>query len=220
MLLVVLAATALLAGCSGGDDATALELLDGTTPTELGIELEGIEGDVVVTSHAVVSTSSLDPGSAAGTCLERFEELDVGISAVTRVAAATESVTFTEPARAIFGCDNSAGEREDDRRWCGGAYGELRAGRLSDPRLDILCRTAAGDSVGFVWVDPGEGTHYVAVEQPGYTEVYEVADDLPVRIATVNGVDVETSSAKFEYSEHDADGNRLREETLEAFVAG
>ncbi len=61
---------------------------------------------------------------------------------------------------------------------------------------------------------------YVAVEQPEYTEVYEAAGGLPVRIFTVSGVDVETSSATFSVSEHDAEGHRLRDYELQAFVAG
>lgn len=222
MLFVVLAATALLAGCSGGDDAPALTLLGGSTPATLDVPLEGVDGDVVVTSHVLVSTSSLDPESTTGSCLRGNSlENDVGERAIVRTGVATESVTFRDSAgSAVFGCSNSSGPREDDRRWCGGGYGELRSGRLTDPRLSITCSTDEGGSVGFVWVEPAADTRYIAVKQPGYTEVYEVAGDLPVRIATVDGVDVETSSATFEISEHDAEGRRLREETLEAFVAG
>ncbi len=41
-----------------------------------------------------------------------------------------------------------------------------------------------------------------------------------MRISTVSGVDIETSSATFSISEHDAEGRRIREYELEAFVAG
>jgi hypothetical protein len=220
MLLVVLAAAALMVGCSGGDDGTARTLFDGSAVREAPVSFEGIENDVVVTSQALVPTASLDPESAAGSCVEQFDHEFEG-AAVLRLGVATETVTAREThGRAVLGCDNSTGEREDHRRWCGGAYGNVDQGRLTDPRLSIGCRASDGRPVGFIWVEPTDRTRYVAVEQPDYTEVYEVAGGLPIRIATVSGVDVETSSATFEISQYDADGRRLRELTLEAFVAG
>lgn len=220
MLLVVLAAAALLTGCFGGGDRDTRKLLDGSLAGE-AVELEGVDGDVVVTSHVVVSTTSLDPGAKAATCLrERFAELEVEETAVVRTGVSTESVTFLEErGTAVFGCSNTPGPREQGR-WCGGAYGELSSGRLTDPRLSIACKTRDRVPVGFVWVQPSTATRFIAVEQPEYTEVYEVAGELPVRIATVSGVDTETSSASFEISEHDEEGMRLGDQTLEAFVAG
>ena len=133
----------------------------------------------------------------------------------------SESVTFRQaPGVAIFGCSNTAGDREENRRWCGISSGRLNSGRLEDPRLDIICKTTEGTSVGFVWVQPNDDVRYIAVEQPGYTEAYEPAAGLPIRIATVSGVDVEASSATFTISEHDAEGRRIREYELVAFVAG
>ncbi len=220
MLLVVLAAAVLLAGCLGEGDDASWTLLDGSAPGE-AVDLEGVDGDVVVTSHVVLATASLTSESKAGSCLEeRFAELEAGEEVVVRTGVATESVTALERGgHAVLGCSNSPGLREEGR-WCGSSYGQFRSGSLTDPRLDIVCRARDGASIGFVWVEPGRGTRYVAVEQPGYTEVYEVAAGLPVRIATVSGVDVETSSATFEISEHDADGRLLREQTLEALVGG
>jgi hypothetical protein len=220
MLLVVLAAAALLAGCFGGGDDESVTLLDGSPAGEV-LDLEGVDGDVVVTSQLLEPTEALDQGSKTAACLaERFQDTDPGPDAVVRTGLRTETVTFHEAGgRAVLGCSNSPGPREKGR-WCGSSYGQLRNGALTDPRLDMGCRARDGTPIGFVWVDAGEGTQYVAVAQPDYTEVYEVAGGLPIRIATVNGVDVETSSATFEISEHDAEGRRLRERTLEAFVAG
>lgn len=220
MLLVVLAAAALLAGCFGGGDDESRLLLDGS-PAGEAVELEGVDDDVVVTAHAVVPTEALDQDSKAATCLaERFQETDPGPDAVVRTGVRTESVTFLEAGgQALLGCSNSPGPRERGR-WCGSSFGQLRTGALTDPRLDIGCRARDGTPIGFVWVQPGKGTQYVAVAQPGYTEVYEVAGELPIRIATADGVDLETSSARFEVSEHDAEGRLLREQTFEAFVAG
>jgi hypothetical protein len=220
--LVVLAAAALLAGCVGGeDDGTVATLLDGTSAERVPVELEDIDDELVLTSVSAVPVANVEGGSAAGICLRAYDAHIAEGSAVVRVGVATESVTFAEAGgRSVFGCSNSAGPREDDRRWCGLAYGTLTDGELRDPRLSILCKTEDGDPVGFVWVEPHEEARYVAAKQPGYTEVYEVAADLPVRIATVSGVDFETTSATFEVSEHAADGRRIREYELDAVVAG
>jgi hypothetical protein len=138
-----------------------------------------------------------------------------------RVGVVSESITFQEaPSVAVFGCSNTPGPREENRRWCSGAYGQLYSGRLRDPRLSIICKTTNGAQAGFVWVQPADEVRYVAVEQPEYTEVYEAAGGLPVRIFTLSGVDLETTSATFSVSEHDAEGRRLRDYELRAFVAG
>ncbi|MCI0633516.1 MAG: hypothetical protein L0206_06320, partial [Actinobacteria bacterium] len=108
----------------------------------------------------------------------------------------SESVTFRESSgRGVFGCDNGLGPREEDRRWCGGAYGVLYSGRLRDPRLSIGCTTLGGTPMGFVWIEPKPHARYVVVGQPGYAEVYEVTGGLPVRVATTTGVEVVGSRA-------------------------
>jgi hypothetical protein len=91
---------------------------------------------------------------------------------------------------------------------------------LLDPRLDIGCSTDDGTQMGFVWVQPSTDARYVTVEQQGYGEVYEVAGELPVRVATTTDVEVEGSRASFDLSEHGADGRLIRSYTLEARVAG
>jgi hypothetical protein len=130
-------------------------------------------------------------------------------------------VTFRDASgRWLLGCDDSTGPRENERRWCGGAAGRLYDGRLRDPRVDILCTTADGARVGFAWLHPSPNARYVVVEQAGYAEVYEVAGDIPVRIATASGVIVQGSRARFALSEHAGDGSLLREHELDAGVAG
>jgi hypothetical protein len=131
-----------------------------------------------------------------------------------------ESVTFLNASRRqVLGCDNGGGPREDDRRWCGVAAGQLHAGRLRDPRLDLGCSTESGDPLGFVWVQPGRSTRYVAVRQPGYAEIYEVAGALPIRIAT-SDVDVGSLRASFAVSEYARDGRLVREYGITATPAG
>jgi hypothetical protein len=224
MRLVVFATIVLLTGCTGGegDEArVATTLLDGSAARPLPVELEGVDGEAVLTKVTVLPLASLEKEPAATICVERFAELEATGSAVVRVAVSTESVTFEEAdGRAVFGCSNNPGPREENRRWCDGAYGAVTGGELLDPRLGILCESADGTPVGFAWVEPDDETRFVAVRQSGFSEVYEVAAGMPVRIATVSGVDTETSSASFDVSEHDADGRLVEEYELEAFVAG
>jgi len=220
--LVALALSTLVAGCAGHSDVAAPSLLDGSSAGELPVELEGVEDVAVLTSASVVPIASIEPDSALDVCLhDQYAERQATGSAVVRIGVMSESITFREASGvAVLGCSNSPGPREGDRRWCGGAYGQLYSGRLRDPRLSIACATTDGVQVGFAWVEPADDVRYVAVEQPEYTEVYEAAAGLPVRIFTVSGVDVETASATFSVSEHGEDGRRIREYELEAFVAG
>lgn len=223
MYAAALVVAALLAGCTGESDGEGVRsLFDGSPAGEAPIELEGVDSGTILTSATAIPIDAIEPDSAATSCLrEEFAQLDAVGSAVVRMGVASESVTFEEASRrGLFGCSNSAGQREENRRWCDGAYGQLYSGRLRDPRLGILCKTTEGAYVGFAWVQPAAAVRYVVVKQPEYTEVYEPSGGLPIRIATVSGVDVDTSSATFDISEHDAEGKRLREYELEAFVAG
>ncbi len=74
--------------------------------------------------------------------------------------------------------------------------------------------------MGFVWVEPVPETRYVSVAQPGFAEVYEVAGDLPVRIATTSGLNADPLGATFHLWEHDAAGKLLRRYRLDAVPAG
>jgi hypothetical protein len=115
---------------------------------------------------------------------------------------------------------NTAGERPDRRRWCGGAYGTLSARRLNDPRLDLGCVTADGKPVASIWVEPARSTRYVVVLQASHAELYEAAAEQPVRVASTAGVDLSRSGATFELREHDRSGALLRRYRVEATVAG
>jgi hypothetical protein len=192
--------------------------MDGSDAISPPVGLEGIE-DAVLTKARVV-TPSERAGTASASCLMHEWSVRPAGDSVERVGVTTESVTFREvDNRGVFGCSRSVGPQDSERRWCGLAYGRLHQGRLRDPRLDILCGTTR-EPVGFAWVTPGPATRYVAVEQPGFVEVYRVLGELPVRVATVNGVDFERSSAHFDISEHDEQGRLTRRYTLEAAVAG
>ena len=195
--------------------------MDGSTPERLPVELQRVaEANVVLTSVKVTDFADIVASSPIAECFRRSSNPPSG-PVVERVGVISASVTAqTRDGRGIDGCDDTSGPREENRRWCGGAYGQLYAGRLRDPRLNIGCRTEDEEVVGFVWVQPGENARYVSVEQPEYVEVYEVSNDLPVRVATRDGVQIEGSLATFDLYEHDADGGLLRRYRLEAAVAG
>jgi hypothetical protein len=192
--------------------------MDGSKAARPPVELEGVEGPILTKVRLV--TPAEKAGTRSASCLARDWGVRAAGPSVERVGVATESVTFREvDDRGIFGCSHSVGPQDSARRWCGSAYGRLYDGRLRDPRLDILCGTTE-EPVGFVWLTPGPQTEYVSVEQPGYVEVYEVAGGLPVRVATVSGVDYGNFTARFDILEHDAAGVLLRRYTLNAAVAG
>ncbi len=193
--------------------------MDGSDAVAPPVELEGTGSIPILTKSRVVPPEKR-VGSLSASCLAQAWDLTPSGPSVERIAVASESVTFEEIRnRSIFGCSHSSGSQDSPRRWCGTAYGRLYGGRLRDPRLDLLCGTA-DERVGFVWIQPTPRAKYVSVEQPGYTEVYEVAARLPVRVATLDGVVYSDFSASFDVLEHDADGRLLRRYRLEAAVAG
>lgn len=196
--------------------------MDGSPVKRVPVELEGVDGSVVLTKARVVRAANAKWGGRSASCLKaRDRPAKQYGSSIERVGVSTESVTFRETSgRGVVACDNTLGPREANRRWCGSAYGQLNDGRLRDPRLDIGCATTDGTPVGFAWIEPAAKTRYLAIEQPEYVEVYEVADDLPVRVATMTGVEIDESRATFELSEHTSDGRLRRKYRLEAVVAG
>lgn len=220
--LSLLLVAAALAGCTG-DDGAPTALMDGSEPAAVPIELQSVEGPVLLTQVRLVPASEWSRESKSATCLDRGRGNDrPAASSVERVGVHSETVTFEAESRnAVFGCDNSPGPREGDRRWCGGAYGQLYGGRLRDPRLDIGgCRTEADEPIAFVWVEPGTSTRYVAVRQPHVTEVYEPAGGLPIRIATTSGFTDDPLGVTVVMTEHDETGKLLRSRHVDAVPAG
>ena len=209
-------------GCSGDEHAPS-RLFDDAPVPELPVELEGVTSEWVLTRVRVISVADVEPGSMPASCLHvNWSEAEPAGRVVERIGVASQSVTFRDASgRGLYGCDNSAGPREDDSRWCGGAFGRLYAGHLRDPRLDLGgCSTGGEDPVGFAWVEPQRNARYVVVEQPAYAEVYRVAADLPVRVAATSDMDTEESRATFRLSEHDVAGRLLRRYQVDAVVSG
>ena len=196
--------------------------MDGSAAVEVPVALEGVAGPAILTTVRVTPAARPEPGTAAAACLEgRHRGLTPRGPSVERIGVGSESVTFRDFSdRGVFGCDNSQGPREENRRWCGGPYGVLYSGRLRDPRLSIGCRALDGTPLGFVWIEPEPEAAYVVVQQPGYAVAYEVASELPVRVSTASGVDIEGARASLDVREHAADGSLLRAYPLDAVVAG
>jgi hypothetical protein len=145
---------------------------------------------------------------------------------VERVGVNGSSWTFTGKGSSLHACDTipepSTAEEPDrpyDGLWCGADTGRLDDGVLNDPRLD-LCANTDGELTGFAWVEPQPATKWVVVSDDGHREIYEVAESLPVRVTTTEGVQQESSRASFDIEEYAEDGPKLREYVLETAVAG
>jgi len=222
LVAALVIAPILVAACANNDDTGPSTLMDGSPANELPVDLEGQESPTVQTSVRTTNAAELDKASAVATCLEQDWDDRLFGPIVVRVGVNGESVTFRDRSRrGLYGCDNSEGPREEDRRWCGGAFGQLYGGHLRDPRLDMgACTTREGGLLGFAWIEPSHAAEYVVVQQSGYAEVYEVAGGLPVRVTTTNDVEIEGSHAAFDVSEHGSDGRLIRKYRLEASVAG
>jgi hypothetical protein len=186
------------------------------------VRFDGVDEPVVLTAVSVMDVARLEPGSAPARCVHGpFADHLLAGPVVSRTGVEAVSVTVGNASgTALLACIESPGPREGNRRSCGSSYGKVTAGRLADPRLDLLCVTVTGKAIGSAWVEPGADARYVVVLQDGYAEAYEVAAGLPVRIASTRDVDTARSRATFAISEHEADGGLLREYRLEAYVAG
>jgi hypothetical protein len=141
---------------------------------------------------------------------------------VERIGVFGESLTFADRrGSTLFACDggfDAAGERAPP--WCSGSAGRLVDGQLLDPRLDLGCRDREGRPLAYAWVEPIAGAHWIAVDQGGYMEVYEVLAKLPVRISTAEHIDLARSRATFSLTQYDVTGRALVQGELQAGVAG
>ena len=152
-------------------------------------------------------------------CLRRFNDLHVTgrTRVVERDGLLGASLTISDPGSPwLYGCDFTTGSSS----LCGAAVGEWRAGRLNDPRLDILCTDAKRRPLGAAWVVPLPHARSIAVREHRLTEIYLVAAGRPVRIWTRDGVRYERSSAVFDVTQRGPDGRPLAHERLHAMVAG
>ena len=207
---------AIFAGCDSGGGPPK-RLLYG----ERAAEFRPVHGSIV-SSGRVLRGATLGRRFALCRSGMRFGSVAPDALVVERIGVFAESLTFADRRhRTVYACDGGAdpaGERRPP--WCSGSAGRLFEGRLLDPRLDIGCRDRAGRPLGYAWVEPVEGAHWIGVDEHSYTEIYEVLSNLPVRIATDRYVHPDRSSAEFDVTQYDLEGHELVSTTLEARVAG
>jgi hypothetical protein len=204
-------------GCGERVDGT-VHLIDGSVAPRAPGALRRAVGIPVTSRVRVLRAAALDARGRA--CLDSFRgEFDIPLRAVVveRVGVLGASLTAADAGRrVVVGCDRS-GRDPPDRRWCARSVGRLSAGRLQDPRVDILCRDARGRPLAFGWVEPAPGARWIVMAGPGSIE--RVAAGLPVRVVT-HRVDTPTSSATFDGAEYRPAGVLLRRYSLRATVAG
>ncbi len=217
-LALALALSVSRCGGTGGP----LRLVDGTLPPATPAALAHL-GDALRVSRVRVAAVTL-LSEWARRCARSFRpEFDVPETAraVERVSVLGASVTLADRRRhALLGCDRaSAPDGGAPGGGCGRAVGRLLAGRLRDPRVDLLCRDEHGRQIAFAWIEPGPRARWLLVREGAWTAVETVAGGLPVRVAT-RSVDPDAATAEFRVEEYDAAGARLRRYTLRGRVAG
>jgi hypothetical protein len=207
--------------CSGSEGSPK-HLVDGTSAETLSIALNGVAGRQIATKVTHVAPRDVVVDSIVARCLDADGEYTPLGPVVSRVGVEGASVTFRAASgRILVACDGGTPGTTASRPWCGRGVGRVHRKRLLDPRLDLVgCVTAGGDPVAFAWIEPSRRARYVTVHRRGFVEAYPVSGHLPVRVATTADIDLESSSATFEISEHDRNGHMLRAYTLEARVAG
>ena len=211
--LVLIAATA----CADDAPRPPTVLSDGSAARPPPVVLEDVEGPTILTRARVLRRDSVEPGSRTERCIDAARASGV---VVERVSVSGTSVTFLAPgSRAVHGCDASPAHAREGSPWCGHAYGRLVAGCLRDPRLSVTCSGDDGEPLGFAWIQPGVAASYVVVGRRGYSEVYPVTGDTPVRIVT-DDVDRDSASGTFSVSEHARDGRQLSAYEVEARTSG
>jgi hypothetical protein len=211
--LTIPAVCVLVLAVSGCGSARPKQLLDG----EPAGEFRPVHGSVLALGRAL-------PGTALGRRFAVCRPPDVPADAVVveRIGVLGESLTFADRNRTtLHSCDGGidpAGEHTPP--WCNGSTGLLRAGKLLDPRLDIVCRDRRGTPLAYVWVEPVAGARWIGVDQGSYTEIYEVLAGLPVRVAGTRHVELERACGSFEVTQYDLSGRQLLRGLLVASVAG
>jgi hypothetical protein len=212
---MLVAATA----CAGGAPTPPTVLSDGSAARPPPIALEGVEGPSILTRARVRPRDRVETGSQTARCLDAARASATAV-VVERVGVSGTSVTVFGPRNhTVYGCDASGISAMADTPWCGHAFGRLDAGRLSDPRLSLTCRSGNDDPLGFAWIQPDAAASYLVVRRQGYSEVYPVGGRAPVRIIT-DDVDQDSVSATFSVGEHAPDGRRLSAYEVEARVSG
>ena len=209
-----------LACAACGGSRPAVTLADGSPGTPIPAVLEHLGDTAVLTTERTLVPRALDARGHECVRLATGHALSPDQVLVERVDRFGSSVTFRpRGGPLVFGCASAGGGSGSQGRWCGHVVGEIRNGRLVDPRLDIACRTAAGRAIGSAWIEPVVHARWIVVRDHGLVQIYPVATPLPVRVMT-RAVDVPTATAVFRVEQYDAAGTRVSEATIRTAVAG
>jgi hypothetical protein len=166
---------------------------------------------VAVVLH-VPATSDHLPRSCVTTTPLRKQH----VTAVLRTGPLIDSVTLRADGDVrLYACDRT-GVAFERRRWCATAAGILRVRRVTDPRLQLFCRTRGGRRVATAWVNPSPRANRVVVDNIAYP----VAGRLPIRIASTHGIDYARARARFDVRELDSRGRLVTRHRLLAQVSG
>ncbi|HXY16976.1 MAG TPA: hypothetical protein VEH79_02265 [Gaiellaceae bacterium] len=217
MTLLVIVLTLPL-GCSAPRRAPA-SLVDGRRAQPPPPQLRALGSSAVLTEVRTVASSDLSP--AERRCVRGDGSLlGTGWPLVERVDVRSITVTF-RPVRGrfVYGCMSSGRRKTRDIAWCGHAYGPLRGGRLTDPRLDVSCRDARGRPWASAWIEPVPGARWIVVDGNDPPQIYPAAVNLPVRVTTTS-VDLPSATATFRVEQYDGSGRRVSFSILRAAVAG
>lgn len=204
---------ALVSGCD--HDVRPKRLLYG----EPAAEFRPVEGSVI-SQVRVLDARILGKRFTRCTMQSGHGDFPPQTVVVERIGVFSESLTFADARRmTLYACDGGSDVAQERRPpWCGGSVGLLHGGRLLDPRLDVLCRTHDGEPLAYAWIEPAAGAHWIGIDQGSYSELYEVAANLPVRVATDNNI--HGSRAQFDVTQYDVHGRELIRARLETAVAG
>jgi hypothetical protein len=213
-LIFVTAGLVLTASSCGARAEPPTRLLDGGPATRF----DPVPDGVIARARIV----QLD--NRADACLSETDRANVAADtlAVERVGVDDESLTFAgRDGSVVYACDGGvdpAGER--DPPWCRGVVGELDHGRMTDPRLDVICLDRRRRPLAYAFVEPVAGARWIGVREDGYVELYEALGALPVRVASTRGIDADDARATLVLTQYDPHGRELAHGEMEAAVAG
>lgn len=221
----VLVVVCVLAATACGSSPHPVTLADGSTAARIPAALRHHAPRAVLTRERTVPARALDDRGRACVALTTGRAPAPAQMFTERVDHYGSSLTF-RPAggRFVIGCTSGvytpgAKGSRGNAAWCGHVVGEIRAGHLVDPRLDIACRTASGAPIGSAWIEPVVKAKWIFVRGHALTQIYPTAGSLPVRVTTL-AADLPTATAVFRVEQYDAEGTRVSEETLRTAVAG
>src|SRR4051812_32032349 len=160
-------------------------LADGTRPRTLPHRVRAAAGDPTFTQGHTLGRTAADELGFADCRRRAGVAVPPGAVVVERVTTAGISFT-TRVAPGLFACDMRPLRDGTAARACAMTIGKVQSGNLLDPRLTLACGFGQKRHLAFAWVEPRPRTRWLLVHDGERRELYEVAGDVPVRIAITN----------------------------------